>query len=71
LQLVVSPCPGGSQVPLRRTGCGGGRAQERYEEGSGRQRSSGWLADGLAGGRPQSNSSLLLLLRLAGVTALI
>jgi hypothetical protein len=35
LQLVISPRPGGSQVPLRRAGYGGGRAQERDEEGSG------------------------------------
>jgi hypothetical protein len=70
LQLVISPRPGGSQVPLRRAGYGGGRAQERDEEGSGGQRGSGWLAGWLAGGRLQSNSSLLLLLLpLTGSTA--
>jgi hypothetical protein len=50
LQLVVSPGPGGSQVPLRRTSCGGGRAQERDEEGSEGQRGSSWLAGWLAAG---------------------
>jgi hypothetical protein len=47
LQLVFSPRLGGSQVPLRRTGCRGGRAQERDEGAAGGaagQQLAGWLA---------------------------
>ena len=52
LQLVVSPRPGGSQVPLRRTGCGGGRAKvlERDDRFRGdldgtRTTRGGWTGD--------------------------